>query len=101
MDLFTRVYAFQGLSPQNLIEIASAHTPLHFRKGKCSLQENEQMDGYYILAEGLVRTYVHDANGNDITTDFVSPGQLIIDVVSLFQRVPSRENIVAITDGKA
>lgn len=66
MDLFTSVYAFQGLSPQNLIEIASAHTPLNFRKGQYFLRENEQMDGYYILAEGLVRTFVHDISGNTL-----------------------------------
>jgi len=46
----------------------------------------------------LIRFYVHDFNGNEITTQFVCENEIVNEVSSLFQRVPSVQNIQAVTD---
>ncbi|RYE26242.1 MAG: Crp/Fnr family transcriptional regulator, partial [Sphingobacteriaceae bacterium] len=48
--------------------------------------------------EGLIRSYVHDFNGNDITTEFTGNNEIAIDVVSLFHQIPSVEYFQALTD---
>lgn len=46
----------------------------------------------------MVRSYVTDPNGNEITTGFYTPGFIVIEVASLFQQQPSLENFHALTD---
>jgi CRP-like cAMP-binding protein len=41
---------------------------------------------------------VYDYNGNEITTGFIGKNELVIDVVSLFNQVPSIEYFQALTD---
>ena len=41
---------------------------------------------------------MNDFNGNEVTTHFFVENEVIIEVLSMFQRVPSQENIVCITD---
>lgn len=49
----------------------------------------------------MLRSYVHDFNGSEITTDFHGKNEISIEVSSLFQRIPTKENITALTNGKA
>lgn len=53
---------------------------------------------YYILEDGLVRTFVHNYNGDEITTEFFTDNDIVIVPTSLFQRIPSQENLQALTD---
>jgi CRP/FNR family transcriptional regulator, anaerobic regulatory protein len=46
----------------------------------------------------LIRAYVHDYENNEITTNFFVNNEIAIEVLSLFQKTPSQENIQAITD---
>ena len=49
--------------------------------------------------KGLIRFYVHDYNGNEITTQFICENEIVNEVSSsLFQRIPSVQNIQAVTD---
>lgn len=47
-----------------------------------------------------MRSFTYDFNGEDITTDFFCDGQVVIEVLSLFQRIPLQENLQALTDCK-
>lgn len=51
-----------------------------------------------IMESGLMRSFAYDYKGNDITTDFFCNHEIIIDVLSLFKRIPTSENIQALTD---
>jgi len=83
---------------EELEEIIQAHEKVIFQKGETILQEGKMANEYYILEKGLARSFVNDFNGNDVTTNFFSENEIIIDVSSLFQRIPTQENIVCITD---
>lgn len=83
---------------EELSEIFQAHEKVTFHKGDLILEEGKTANEYYILEKGLARSFVNDFNGNDVTTHFFVEQEIIIDVSSLFQRIPTQENIVCITD---
>ena len=82
----------QGLQTiaENFDEIAFAKNEYLLKQGKVS--------GYFYLAEGFVRAFTFDTNGNEITTYFYSKDKVIFEAASFFLRSPSTENIQAITD---
>ncbi|HEY8404721.1 MAG TPA: Crp/Fnr family transcriptional regulator [Flavobacteriales bacterium] len=98
MELLERIYGYEGLTRADLQKIFDAHTKVTFERGDFILKAGEQSNEYYCLQKGLVRSYVMDYNGHDITTEFFGEGQIIIEVNSLFQRIPSQENFQALTD---
>jgi len=83
---------------EELSEIGLAHKKMVFRKGDFILKEGKTANEYYILEKGLARSFVNDFNGNEVTTHFFVEKEVVIDVSSLFQRIPAQENIVCITD---
>ncbi|MDR6404174.1 MULTISPECIES: Crp/Fnr family transcriptional regulator [Chryseobacterium] len=91
-------YDFPFFLPEELEEIFQAHEKVIFQKGDCILEEGKTANEYYILETGLARSFVNDFNGNDVTTHFFVENEVIIDVSSLFQRIPTQENIVCISD---
>ncbi|MEZ4841062.1 MAG: Crp/Fnr family transcriptional regulator [Flavobacteriaceae bacterium] len=62
------------------------------------LKEGKTANEYYLIERGLFRAFVHNTSGNEITTDFFTDNEFLIEVSSLFQRIPSQENLQALTD---
>ncbi|MEJ5049422.1 Crp/Fnr family transcriptional regulator [Chryseobacterium culicis] len=91
-------YDFPFFFKEELEEIFQAHEKRSFQKGDFILEEGKTANEYYILESGLARSYVNDFNGNEVTTHFFTENEVIIEVLSMFQRIPSQENIVCITD---
>jgi CRP-like cAMP-binding protein len=69
-----------------------------FAKNDFLLREGKTENYYWFLESGFVRSFVNDTNGNDITTNFYGPKDIVIDWSSFFLRNPTRENIQALTD---
>jgi len=97
-ELLSQVYKHPLINPEELEKIMAAHRKVLFKKGEFVLREGETSHSYMILEKGLIRSYVIDYKGNDITTDFFCEGDLVIEVLSLFQRTPTQENIQTLTD---
>lgn len=100
-NLFQKAYSHPSLNTKDVQEIADAHQKINFNKGELVLECGQTANDYYLIEQGLFRAFVHDYNGNQITTDFCGTGQFLIEVSSLFQRVPTKENMVAMTYGIA
>lgn len=92
------IYQHPLLSEHDLERIFSFHHRKEFKKGAYFLKENEVSNSYMILENGLMRSYVLDTDNNDITIEFFTESNVVINASSLFQRIPSKENIQAITD---
>ena len=92
------IYQHPLLQQQQLETLCHAHDYIEVKRGNLFVEIQQQTNAYYILEKGLARSFVFDYNGNDITTQFFTPGDIVIEAVSLFQRVPAIENIVALTD---
>jgi CRP-like cAMP-binding protein len=56
------------------------------------------LNSYFVLESGVVRSFVYDIDSNDITINFFTESDIVIEASSLFQRIPSIENIQAETD---
>lgn len=101
IDFFQSIYNHPLIDKNNLNEIMDAHEKIDFSKGSYFLESGKMANEYYLIEKGLLRAYVHDFNGNEITTDFTCKNEISIEVSSLFQRIPSKENIIALTNGTA
>lgn len=91
-------YNFPFFLPEELKELFSAHSKKSFVKGNFILSEGEIANEYYILEKGVARSFVYDFDGNDVTTNFFVDNEIVIEVLSIFQRIPTQENIVCVTD---
>jgi len=78
--------------------IAAEFRPLHLRKHEFLLQAGTVSDDYLFLEAGLLRAFAYDPAGHDVTTGFYSPGEVVFEVASFFQRTPSLEYVQALTD---
>ena len=67
-------------------------------KGEFQLSAGKICDEYLFLEKGYLRAFVHDTEGNEVTTNFYEPGDMVFEVSSFFKRNKSKENIHALSD---
>lgn len=97
-SLFQHIYRHPLITSKDIDEIYDAHQKVHYKKGDYILKEGQVANEFSIMQNGLIRSFVHDYDGNDITTNFYTDEEIVIEVSSLFLRVPTRENMQALTD---
>jgi CRP-like cAMP-binding protein len=98
MSALQSLYRHPLLTSQELQTIFDAHQKITFHKGDFLLNKGQVANTYFCVERGLIRSYVYDYNGNDITTGFIGSNEIAIDVVSLFHRIPTVEYFQALTD---
>jgi len=98
LDFFEMIYNHSLLKKEDYKEICKAHTKIEFQKGSMLLETGKIAREFYIIEKGLFRSFLYDYNGNETTTEFYCPKEILIESLSLFQRMPSKENFQAITD---
>ena len=98
MDTLKNIYQHPAFSEEDLKLIFEKHQKLTFKKGEFFLKENEVSNEYFILESGVARSFVFDIDNNDITINFFTESDIVIEASSIFQRIPSMENIQAETD---
>ena len=85
---------------QTGLETIAAHfEEMEFSKNEYLLKQGK-VSGYYYLAEGFIRAFTYDTDGNEITTFFYPQGRVAFEAASFFLRQPSTEYLQAITDCK-
>lgn len=87
-------------SAQQATEIVQQFVEKEIARHELLLREGQVANEYFFLETGFMRAFVHDVDGKDVTTNFYTPGQVVFEVSSFFNRVPSRENIQALADCK-
>lgn len=98
MQALKTIYQHPLLTTKELQTIFEAHKKYTFNKGDFLLKSGQVANAYFCVESGLIRSYVYDYSGNDITTGFIGKNDVAIDMVSLFQRVPTVEYFQALTD---
>ncbi|WP_298418247.1 Crp/Fnr family transcriptional regulator [uncultured Kordia sp.] len=91
----------QQVIPINEIEAQEIANTFHFteiKKNTLLLKENDISDDYFYLEKGLMRVFLYDLEGNEITTDIFTENNIVFEITSFFNRVTSETNIQAITD---
>ncbi len=98
MTLFERIYHHPHISKTDINEIIASHTRTEVSKNEIILTEGKISNEYFVVEQGFFRSFINHSNGNEITTDFFAPNDLLIEVPSIFLRIPAKENIQASTD---
>lgn len=81
-------------------QIAEKFKRREIAKNEYLLKERSVCGESHIIEEGIIRSFIYDLEGIDITTGFYSRQMFASDLLSFFKRIPSKENIQALTDCK-
>ncbi len=98
MKILQQIYQHPVLTNREMKAVMDSHHKTIVRKGDVLLKVGQTANEYYCLESGVIRSFVIDYDGMEITTNFFEDGDLVIEVVSLFQRTPTKECIQALTD---
>lgn len=93
-----KIFTPTDFKKDELTIILPKFTRVSFAKNDYLLKEGKTENYYWFIENGFARSFVRDTDGNDITTNFYSIGDIAIDWSSFFLRNPTRENIQALTD---
>ena len=96
--LISFLQSVHPLSDRAAEEIAGHFVPAGYKKGTFFLEAGRRSNDYLFLEQGIMRSYLYDTEGLEVTTSFYSPGTVVFEAASFFQRIPSQENIIAMTD---
>ncbi|RYZ54924.1 MAG: Crp/Fnr family transcriptional regulator [Chitinophagaceae bacterium] len=78
--------------------MASHFAPVAFRKGDYFLKEGARSNDYLFLEKGIIRSFLFDTEGTEVTTNFYTSGNVVFEAASFFQRIPSQENFIALSE---
>ncbi|HKI79490.1 MAG TPA: Crp/Fnr family transcriptional regulator [Ignavibacteriaceae bacterium] len=98
ISTLANIYRHSAFTSSELETIFKAHKKSFFKKGDMFLKKGQLANEYYCLESGLVRSFAINTEGNEITTGFFGKDEIVIEVASLFLRIPTKENILALTD---
>jgi CRP-like cAMP-binding protein len=98
MTALQTIYQHPLITAADMETICQAHRKVDYHKDDFLLKKGDVAKSYVCVDEGLVRSYVYDYDGNEITTGFIGRNELAIDVVSLFNQVQTAEYFQALTD---
>lgn len=99
--ILSQIYQHPQMKHEDLLLICAAHQRLEFQKGDYFLEKGKMSNEYFIIESGLVRAFTHNYKGEEITTDFIGENEIVIEVSSLFTRIPAQESLQALTNGVA
>jgi len=80
--------------------IAEHFEEKEFLKNDYFIKEGKHSFDYLFLAEGFMRAFTFDMNGNEITTNFFPKNSMVFEASSFFMHTVSLENIQAVTHSK-
>ncbi|MDR3252529.1 MAG: Crp/Fnr family transcriptional regulator [Tannerella sp.] len=100
MDIkFLQAFLNEGqLTQAELDAVIPKFKQVEFKRNEFLANAGKTANDYWVLESGFIRSYVFDADGDEITTNFYSAGDVVIDWVSFLQRRPAREYIQALKD---
>jgi len=78
--------------------LAEKFKPGKIAKNGYLLKEGAVCNQSHFIEEGILRSYLFDLDGNEVTTEFYSKRVFASDFLSFFKRTPSKEYIQALTD---
>ena len=79
---------------------AEQFEPIQFSKDTLLLQETKVSKNTFVLESGYIRSFTHNHNGQEVTTNIFSATCFVNDFLSFFKQQPTSENYQCITDCK-
>lgn len=88
------------MPPQKAESLAAKFTYQEIAKGDFLLKEGKICNALHFLEEGCIRSYILDANGDEVTTAIFMQNNTVNDLISFFKRQAAKENFQALSDCK-
>lgn len=66
---------FEGLSGDDLLQIAGYSTIAKLAKNDILFHEGDEVEGFFVLQEGMIKAYRTDADGREQLIHLIHPGQ--------------------------
>lgn len=85
-------------SSEELELILSGYQKKSIKKGDFIVKPGTIVNHYYLVDSGFLRSYVIDIKGNEVSINFYSNTNLILEETSFFLKTPAKEYIQAIED---
>ena len=80
-------------SSETLNAIAAHFEEKTFLKNEYFLKEGYVSDNYFFLADGCMRAFTFDTDGNEVTTYFYTKNRVVFEASSFFMHTVSTENM--------
>ena len=100
-DTQSLISFFQSVYPSTdavATSFAEHFTPVQLKKGALFLDAGQRSNEYLFLEAGFIRSHLADTEGREVTTNLYTPGSIVLEAASFFQRIPSQETFQALTD---
>ncbi len=85
-ETLRRVYRHPLLTEEQLITISEAHVEIEIKKGEFFCRKRRDRQSFLILDSGLMRSYLCNYEGNEISP-FFSEQEVVIDVLSCLSKL--------------
>ena len=95
------VQLFQSVLPMSTgkaEQLAEKFKARNIARNEYLLKDGAVCNESHFIEEGMMRSYIYDLEGNEVTTAFYSKNMFASDLLSYFKRIPSKESIQALTD---
>ena len=94
----SQIFSSNGITKEELKIILPMYKKVTISKNDYLLNQGTVEKKYWFVESGFIRSYIIDTEGNDITFNLYTSGDVVIDYPSFFFLLPTRENIQALTD---
>lgn len=98
IKLINFILSIVQIPKEDAEEITKYFQFFRIKKGDFILQAGNISDDYIFLQDGLIRSFLFDLEGNEVTTDFYLENNVAFEITSFFNRTPSETNMEAVTD---
>jgi len=98
MELQDYLKSIKSMSDEKAKLIAGYFVKKELPKGKLLIEEGKISKESYFLEKGIIRCFIVDLNGDEVTTRFYTAPDFLNDYLSFFEQKPSQENYELLTD---
>lgn len=96
--ILQKIFSLKDFTQSELDIILPKFKQKAFAKGEYLMEEGQTAQNYWFVESGFIRSFAVDTEGNDVSTNFFTRTDIVIDWPSFFMRTPTREYIQALTD---
>ncbi len=97
LSVFKEVDLFADLSDDHMQVLAEHAAARHYKKNAIVLTTGDESDSMYVVIKGLVRVYLDDEKGNEITLTTLGPGECFGEL-ALLSGEPRVANVMTLED---
>ncbi len=97
-DVLLKEFKDLNFTENELEVIISGYKKTTIKKGEFILKAGQVSDAYYFIVDGFIRSFVINYEGEEVTTNFFTNNNLILEESSFFLQMPSKEYIQALSD---